>query len=144
MSTDQKEHPKGIKSALSTLLNNCSSNLKPVNADTPMKEYLPTPVTPASEFPQFQNPNTSSFSTFSVIKPPITPNQNNTRNSQPAVPTEAKPYPCPECHQTFSRPHNLKSHLTTHSSERPFQVMSIIRKKIYFVLLTILSYIPLV
>ncbi|OBZ86818.1 Transcriptional regulator CRZ1 [Choanephora cucurbitarum] len=86
-----------------------------------MKEYLPTPVTPASEFPQFQNPNTSSFSTFSVIKPPITPNQNNTRNSQPAVPTEAKPYPCPECHQTFSRPHNLKSHLTTHSSERPFQ-----------------------
>ncbi|KAI8371886.1 hypothetical protein BD560DRAFT_434573 [Blakeslea trispora] len=86
-----------------------------------MKEYLPTPVTPASEFPQFQSPNTSSFSTFSVIKPPNTPNQNNTRNSQPAVPTEAKPYPCPECHQTFSRPHNLKSHLTTHSSERPFQ-----------------------
>ncbi|ORE08755.1 hypothetical protein BCV72DRAFT_248596 [Rhizopus microsporus var. microsporus] len=34
---------------------------------------------------------------------------------------ESKPYSCPECHQTFSRPHNLKSHLTTHSAERPYR-----------------------
>lgn len=93
-----------------------------LNSKSPMKEYLPTPVTPASDFPQFhqsnikKEPNNSGYSTFSVIKPP-TP-----RVPTPATPTEAKPYPCPECHQTFSRPHNLKSHLTTHSSERPFQV----------------------
>lgn len=33
-----------------------------------------------------------------------------------------KPFACHECDQTFSRPHNLKSHQATHSSERPFQV----------------------
>lgn len=32
-----------------------------------------------------------------------------------------KPYVCKECDQTFSRPHNLKSHLATHSTERPYQ-----------------------
>ncbi|KAI7898316.1 uncharacterized protein BX663DRAFT_525401 [Cokeromyces recurvatus] len=76
-------------------------------------EYLPTPVTPVSEFPQYKK-DTKGYGSFSVIKPPLL------RNST-SSPTEAKPYPCPECHQTFSRPHNLKSHLTTHSSERPFQ-----------------------
>ncbi|KAG1176897.1 hypothetical protein G6F48_007138 [Rhizopus delemar] len=35
--------------------------------------------------------------------------------------TDTKPYNCPVCNQSFSRPHNLKSHLTTHSEERPFQ-----------------------
>ncbi|KAI8084658.1 uncharacterized protein BX664DRAFT_300064 [Halteromyces radiatus] len=34
---------------------------------------------------------------------------------------DVKPYSCPKCEQTFSRPHNLKSHLATHSSARPFQ-----------------------
>ncbi|OZJ04378.1 hypothetical protein BZG36_03197 [Bifiguratus adelaidae] len=32
----------------------------------------------------------------------------------------SRPYVCPECYSSFSRPHNLKSHLATHSSERPF------------------------
>jgi hypothetical protein len=32
-----------------------------------------------------------------------------------------KPFVCKECDQTFSRPHNLKSHLATHSTERPYQ-----------------------
>ncbi|KAI8058953.1 uncharacterized protein B0P05DRAFT_277037 [Gilbertella persicaria] len=119
MTTEQKkpEQQKEAKGQISTLLNNS----RPVNVETPMKEYLPTPVTPASEFAQFQNQNnSSSFSTFSVIKPPITPN-NTVRINPIAIPTETKPFPCPECHQSFSRPHNLKSHLTTHSSERPFQ-----------------------
>ncbi len=39
--------------------------------------------------------------------------------------TDTKPYSCPKCNQTFSRPHNLKSHLTTHSEERPYQVIMI-------------------
>ncbi|KAI7862402.1 hypothetical protein BDF14DRAFT_1736369, partial [Spinellus fusiger] len=30
-------------------------------------------------------------------------------------------FTCPECSQTFSRPHNLKSHLTIHSAERPYE-----------------------
>lgn len=34
----------------------------------------------------------------------------------------ARPYVCHQCNQAFSRTHNLKSHLTTHSSEKPFQV----------------------
>lgn len=104
---------------LSTILNSKSN---PV--DAPMKEYLPTPVTPASDFTQFHNKkDTSAYSTFSVIKPPPSPTTPTTTTiSRTNNTNDVKPYPCPECHQTFSRPHNLKSHLTTHSSERPFQV----------------------
>ena len=43
----------------------------------------------------------------------------------PSTPSVDKPYACTHCNQTFSRPHNLKSHLTTHSSERPFQASDI-------------------
>lgn len=93
----------------------------PKHTDTPMKDYLPTPVTPVTPAsPHFNNEkdkhtninNNNNYSAFSVIKP----------ETKETPPTDAKPYSCPECHQTFSRPHNLKSHLTTHSSERPFQV----------------------
>ncbi|KAI8353662.1 hypothetical protein EDC96DRAFT_273330 [Choanephora cucurbitarum] len=35
--------------------------------------------------------------------------------------TPDRPYACTHCHQTFSRTHNLKSHLATHSTTRPFQ-----------------------
>ncbi|KAG2203765.1 hypothetical protein INT47_012698 [Mucor saturninus] len=102
---------------LSSLLN------KGNKVDTGMKEYLPTPVTPASDFSQFHNikKDTSAYSTFSVIKPPPSPTTPTTTLSRSSNNNDVKPYPCPECHQTFSRPHNLKSHLTTHSSERPFQ-----------------------
>ncbi|KAF3273120.1 hypothetical protein TWF970_009402 [Orbilia oligospora] len=31
---------------------------------------------------------------------------------------------CPNCHQTFTRHHNLKSHLLTHSHEKPFQCIT--------------------
>ncbi|KAF3906336.1 hypothetical protein ABW20_dc0103884 [Dactylellina cionopaga] len=31
---------------------------------------------------------------------------------------------CPNCHQTFTRHHNLKSHLLTHSHEKPFQCVT--------------------
>jgi hypothetical protein len=144
---------KTTSPTLSSILNKKSIS----QVDTPMKEYLPTPVTPASDFSshQFHNHHqikkdttsaASSYSTFSVIKPPAqqsasssisptTPSSTTTataatRNNSIDDTTSSaqKPYPCPECHQTFSRPHNLKSHLTTHSSERPFQVKTIIRK----------------
>ncbi|CEP17872.1 hypothetical protein [Parasitella parasitica] len=32
-----------------------------------------------------------------------------------------KPFVCKQCNQSFSRSHNLKSHLATHSPEKPFQ-----------------------
>lgn len=120
---------------LSTLLNNNNnhhhnSKNKTGGVDAPMKEYLPTPVTPASDFTQFHNikKDTSAYSTFSVIKPPPSPTTPTTTLSRSS--NDVKPYPCPECHQTFSRPHNLKSHLTTHSSERPFQVKK--KKNFYY------------
>lgn len=31
-----------------------------------------------------------------------------------------KKYPCPQCEHTFTRKHNLKSHLLTHTNQRPF------------------------
>ncbi|CAG8481293.1 4240_t:CDS:2 [Ambispora gerdemannii] len=39
----------------------------------------------------------------------------------PTPSNKNKPYVCPECNQTFSRQHNLKSHALTHSQEKPFQ-----------------------
>ncbi|KAI8050733.1 hypothetical protein BDF21DRAFT_432488 [Thamnidium elegans] len=128
------EKSKSTSPRLSSLLNNNNNNNNKSQVDTPMKEYLPTPVTPATDFSQFHNKkDTSAYSTFSVIKPPpsttspTTPTAHTTAHSTTTTTTrsnttnDVKPYPCPECHQTFSRPHNLKSHLTTHSSERPFQ-----------------------
>lgn len=119
----EQQQTKANSPTFSTILN---------TQEKRQKEYLPTPVTPASDFVQFNNKNTNSaFSTFSVIKPPVTNttirNTNTVINSTTPSATssstnEAKPYQCTECQQTFSRPHNLKSHLTTHSSERPFQV----------------------
>lgn len=47
--------------------------------------------------------------------------QGHANLNQPSATTE-KLYACHECDQTFSRPHNLKSHLATHSSEKPYQV----------------------
>ncbi|KAI8983027.1 hypothetical protein BDB01DRAFT_850855 [Pilobolus umbonatus] len=102
-----------------------------------MKDYLPTPVTPASDFPHFhtmEDKKDNSFGAFSVMKPDshqlLSPPYPQPQQQQPpsqspkeehtTTTTEPKPYPCPQCRQTFSRPHNLKSHLTTHSTERPY------------------------
>ncbi|KAI8065204.1 hypothetical protein BC940DRAFT_334868 [Gongronella butleri] len=52
-----------------------------------------------------------AYNTFSVRQPL----KNELRG------TLVKPYVCPACDQTFSRPHNLKSHLATHSNVRPFK-----------------------
>ncbi|OAD76091.1 C2H2-type zinc finger transcription factor [Phycomyces blakesleeanus NRRL 1555(-)] len=68
--------------------------------------YLPTPVTPLDDYRETKTEG-GLYGTFAV--------QTDSRN------TTDKQFSCHECNQTFSRPHNLKSHLTTHSSERPFQ-----------------------
>ncbi|KAF7727641.1 hypothetical protein EC973_007299 [Apophysomyces ossiformis] len=115
------------------------------------QEYLPTPVTPASSFPasstatsttamlptpandlgpahhprrnenntQAESINGSGYGSFALQTPTITATAAAAK--RPSTPGSGKPYVCHECNQTFSRPHNLKSHLTTHSSERPFQ-----------------------
>lgn len=103
---------------LSTILNDTQKNHSQKDMDVDAKDFLPTPVTPAAEFGQFHKDSYGTYSTFSVIKPPMT----NTSLRNTNMTTEQRPYPCPECNLTFSRPHNLKSHLTTHSSERPYQV----------------------
>jgi uncharacterized Zn-finger protein len=47
------------------------------------------------------------------------PNEQDITNNKTTV---DKPFVCSQCDQSFSRSHNLKSHLATHSPEKPFQV----------------------
>lgn len=47
------------------------------------------------------------------------PNEQDITNNKTNV---DKPFVCNQCDQSFSRSHNLKSHLATHSPEKPFQV----------------------
>ncbi|KAK9383485.1 uncharacterized protein V2V93DRAFT_361965 [Kockiozyma suomiensis] len=49
--------------------------------------------------------------------------QTMTQPGPPATPTVVSPvskHTCPHCAQSFTRHHNLKSHLLTHSHEKPF------------------------
>lgn len=73
--------------------------------------------------------STSSTSISSLLndKPPQTathlPTPKSPTNDQdPVKPVVDKPFVCNQCDQSFSRSHNLKSHLATHSPEKPFQV----------------------
>lgn len=59
--------------------------------------------------------------------PPAPDNSNNNFNyhflspPQEAYPKELpKRFPCTQCHKSFSRSHHLKSHMRTHTGERPF------------------------
>jgi uncharacterized Zn-finger protein len=46
-------------------------------------------------------------------------------SGSPVPDTNDKQFACNQCDQTFSRPHNLKSHLATHSNERSYEVNGI-------------------
>ncbi|KAK9461108.1 uncharacterized protein V1516DRAFT_675034 [Lipomyces oligophaga] len=48
---------------------------------------------------------------------PVTPTQ---PSSLTGTPSSASKHTCPHCSQSFTRHHNLKSHLLTHSHEKPF------------------------
>lgn len=94
------------------------------------EEYLPTPVTPATAVAA-ANSILPLLDAKSQNNPPTCAKKQEPSSDQaekPNTTTVDKPYVCHECEQTFSRPHNLKSHLATHSSERPYQVKSIIIK----------------
>ncbi|KAI8143880.1 hypothetical protein BJV82DRAFT_609748 [Fennellomyces sp. T-0311] len=101
--------------SISALLNDKQTQIQ--------EDYLPTPVTPATGFPLLTSTKSLRPNELSAASPLPSPQPTSEEErAQKKAPVAAdKPYACTECNQTFSRPHNLKSHLTTHSSERPFQ-----------------------
>ena len=96
ITSEQQQRKSSTSPTLTSILND------KLSVDTPMKDYLPTPVTPASDFSQFNKKDTSAYSTFSVIKPPTSAATPTTPVTTARVATgDVKPYPCPECHQTL-------------------------------------------
>jgi hypothetical protein len=98
------------------ILHNTSSppltaKLPPIHSSRPSVEWMndtsskkeKTEVTPSTSPIPETNDTTNSTSN----------NDNNTTDKQ---------FACGECDQTFGRPHNLKSHLATHSNERSYEV----------------------
>ncbi|CAO3597591.1 unnamed protein product [Absidia cylindrospora] len=65
----------------------------------------------------------SDIDTDPISPPPQLPSPNGTEqlDDTASQKEDTKLYSCPKCQQSFSRPHNLKSHLATHSSERPYK-----------------------
>lgn len=70
-------------------------------------QLLPTPISPTS---------TSNTHDFGSLFSQFSLKSNN------LVETNTKSFICTDCGQTFNRAHNLKSHKTTHSASKPFQV----------------------
>ena len=98
------------------------------------QDFLPTPVTPANGFPlplsSGDNNNATKKGSSSSVIFAISSAQSdgankrlNNNSSNITTGNTDKNFTCRECDQTFTRPHNLKSHLATHSPERPFQVI---------------------
>jgi uncharacterized Zn-finger protein len=114
----------------------------------PPTSHLPTPQSPVVPFPPIMVSRESStvdkwsHTSSSPIRNSQSPPSTNatvsaaitSRSGYGSFPLKSassddnnglssdKPFVCKECDQTFSRPHNLKSHLATHSAERPYQV----------------------
>lgn len=76
--------------------------------------------------PTWNSRQTSSISSLlndkqsNYLLTPSTPDE--IIENDESLPAYERPYVCKQCDQSFSRAHNLKSHLATHSTERPFQV----------------------
>ncbi|KAL7266538.1 hypothetical protein RUND412_010914 [Rhizina undulata] len=83
-----------------------------------------------SDNPQYQQHQPQPVRTGSISErlsatTPTTPGfaPNTTTPNTPFSPSSSSgraKHSCPHCHQTFTRHHNLKSHLLTHSQEKPF------------------------
>ncbi|ORX49435.1 hypothetical protein DM01DRAFT_1409422 [Hesseltinella vesiculosa] len=89
-----------------------ASPMSLIKEETPSSSPISLLLNKNAEDPTPVDDTQSSYTTFSV-RPPEEPASSRG--------TLVRPYACPECEQSFSRPHNLKSHLATHSNIRPFQ-----------------------
>ncbi|EPB84538.1 hypothetical protein HMPREF1544_08703 [Mucor circinelloides 1006PhL] len=68
--------------------------------------------------------STTSISSLLNDKPQTAthlPTPKSPHDQDSVKPVVDKPFVCNQCDQSFSRSHNLKSHLATHSPEKPFQ-----------------------
>ncbi|KAI9259301.1 hypothetical protein BY458DRAFT_440497 [Sporodiniella umbellata] len=72
-------------------------------------------------YPATNGNNNSSFPPSNDESVPIEVETDSKIKEEEGFDENIKPYSCPKCQQAFSRPHNLKSHLTTHSEERPYR-----------------------
>lgn len=71
--------------------------------------------------------STTSISSLLNDKPQTAthlPTPKSPHDQDSVKPVVDKPFVCNQCDQSFSRSHNLKSHLATHSPEKPFQVVA--------------------
>ncbi|KAI8580983.1 hypothetical protein K450DRAFT_234063 [Umbelopsis ramanniana AG] len=146
LNDDNKGMDALAKAAFSAEAND--HQLKPAQPPT---SHLPTPQSPAVPFPPIMVSREDSRSSSTADKwshtssSPIRNSQSppstnatvsaaiTSRSGYGSFPLKSassderellshdKPFVCKECDQTFSRPHNLKSHLATHSAERPYQ-----------------------
>ena len=57
---------------------------------------------------------------FPEDSPPPSPRQRTQSRAQTREPSQPTVYSCPQCNKTYTRAYNLKSHIRTHTNERPF------------------------
>ncbi|KAG2171532.1 hypothetical protein INT43_008258 [Umbelopsis isabellina] len=101
------------------ILHNTSSppltaKLPPIHSSRPSVEWMNDHGSK-----QDKNEGTPSTSPIPETNDSINSTPNNDNNTTST--TSDKQYACGECDQTFGRPHNLKSHLATHSNERSYE-----------------------
>ncbi|KAI8089454.1 uncharacterized protein BX664DRAFT_333053 [Halteromyces radiatus] len=103
MSTDNKLH------SISSLLNQESHS-------------IPTPTSSPPAGGRILSTHLYNTFTVNISDHQQEPTNNNNKKSSSSNRMKlTKSFRCDQCFQTFSRLNNLKSHRTTHTSERPFQ-----------------------
>ncbi|CAK9437024.1 uncharacterized protein LODBEIA_P14890 [Lodderomyces beijingensis] len=106
------------KSSISSASSSSSSTLSIASYSQP--NYLPF---------SHSHTNTSNIDYSSIVSYTISPSlkrkwkQRRSNVVSPATsPLDStETFPCPQCDKVFKKPYNLKSHMKTHSVEKPFQ-----------------------
>jgi hypothetical protein len=127
--TEAQHQHRHHEASISSLLNNHDQLTSRPSPSTPYPPILHNASSNApltAKLPPIQSNSRTSVDWLNEPKPSENQKNSLARMSPPsASPTlehNDKQFACSECDQTFSRPHNLKSHLATHSNERSFQV----------------------